>query len=306
VLDNRIGCTVRILLTGGTGFIGARLAAVLEKRGDTVVVVSRRPSRGAGTFVSWDAIEGEVERADAVVHLAGEPVADARWTPERLERIRSSRVDTTARLARAIASGANRPRVFVSASAIGVYGMRRDDVLCDEQTSPGDDVLARVCVAWEAAAEPAKAAGVRVVHPRIGVVLGPGGALAKMVGAFRWFVGGPVGDGTQWVSWIHVDDAMRALLFLVDTETLSGVVNLVAPAPVTMNDLARALGRALGRPSAMRVPAFALRLAVGAGLAELLLTGQRVAPRRLVEAGFPFAFRSLDEALAHCATLTAD
>jgi len=293
---------VRILLTGGTGFIGARVAAALEKRGDGVVVVSRRPSTGAS--VGWDAVESEVAKADAVVHLAGEPVADARWTPERLERIRSSRVDTTARLARAIAAASNRPRVLVSASAIGVYGMRRDDVLCDEQTPPGDDVLARVGVAWEAAAGPAKAAGVRVVHPRIGVVLGAGGgALAKMVGAFRWFVGGPVGDGTQWMSWIHIDDAVRALLFLVDTEALSGAVNLVAPAPATMNDMARAIGRTLGRPSSMRVPAFALRLALGEGLAELLLTGQRVAPRRLEEAGFAFAFPSLDEALADCATL---
>jgi hypothetical protein len=287
---------VRILLTGGTGFIGARLAAALGKRGDRVVVVSRHPS--GGTSVGWDAVEQEVERAEAVIHLAGEPVADARWTPERLERIRSSRVDTTARLARAVASASARPRVFVSASAIGFYGMRRDDVLCDEETSPGEDVLARVCVAWEAAAEPAKAAGVRVVHPRIGVVLGPGGALAKMAGVYRWFVGGPVGDGTQWVSWIHVDDAVRALLFLVDTATLSGPVNLVAPAPVTMNELARALGRALGRPSSMRVPAFALRLAFGEGLAELLLTGQRVAPRRLEEASFAFAFSRLEEALA--------
>ena len=287
---------MRILLTGGTGFIGVRLAAALGKRGDSVVVVSRHPSAGAS--VGWDAIEQEVERADAVIHLAGEPVADARWTPERLERIRSSRVDTTARLACAIASASARPHVLVSASAIGVYGMRRDDVLCDEETSPGEDVLARVCVAWEGAAEPAKAAGVRVVHPRIGVVLGPGGALAKMAGAYRWYAGGPVGDGTQWVSWIHVDDAVRALLFLVDTGTLSGPVNLVAPAPVTMNEMARALGRALGRPSSMRVPAFALRLAFGQGLAELLLTGQRVAPRGLEEAGFAFTFSRLDEALA--------
>ena len=274
------------------------MAAALETRGDDVVVVSRHPAGPSGTSVGWDAVEREVERADGVVHLAGEPVADARWTPERLERIRSSRVDTTTRLARAIASASSRPRVFVSASAIGVYGMRRDDVVCDEQTPPGDDVLARVCVAWEAAAEPARAAGVRVVHPRIGVVLGRGGALAKMEGAFRWFVGGPIGDGTQWMSWIHVDDAVRALLFLVDTETVSGAVNLVAPAPRTMNDMARAIGRALGRPSSMRVPAFALRLALGEGLAELLLTGQRVAPRRLEEAGFEFSFRSLDEALA--------
>jgi hypothetical protein len=283
------------------------VAAALRDRGDEVVVVSRRPSvDAAGASVGWDAVEREVERVDAVVHLAGEPVADARWTPERLERIRSSRVDTTARLARAIAAASQRPRVFVSASAIGIYGMRRDDVLCDEQTSPGDDVLARVCVAWEAAAEPAKAAGVRVAHPRIGVVLGPGGALAKMVKAFRWYVGGPVGDGKQWMSWIHVDDAVRALLLLVDTEALSGAVNLVAPAPATMNDMASAIGRTLGRPSSMRVPAFALKLALGEGLAELLLTGQRVASRRLEGAHFAFAFPSLHEDLEDCATLTAD
>ncbi len=295
-----MGCRVRILLTGGTGFIGAPVAEALEKRGDTVVVVSRHPATGGSrALVGWDAVEREIEQADAVVHLAGEPVADARWTPDRLERIRSSRVDTTARLASAIASASARPRVFVSASAIGVYGMRRDGVVCDEETLPGEDVLARVCVAWEAAAQPARAAAVRVVHPRIGVVLGTGGgALPKMAKAFRWFVGGPVGDGTQWTSWIHVDDAVRALLFLVDTASLAGPVNLVAPTPVTMNELARAVGRSLGRPSAMRVPAFALRLAFGEGLAELLLTGQRVAPRRLEEAGFTFGFSRLDEALA--------
>ncbi|HEX3343706.1 MAG TPA: TIGR01777 family oxidoreductase [Polyangiaceae bacterium] len=289
---------MRILLTGGTGFIGARVTAALEARGDVVVVVSRRPSSAGRASVGWDAIAGEVERADAVVHLAGEPVADERWTPARLERIRSSRVDTTERIARAIVEAPPRPRVFVSASAVGFYGMRRDDAVCDEDTPPGDDVLARICVEWERAAEPARSAGARVVHPRIGVVLGHGGALAKMSKAFRWFVGGPVGDGKQWVSWIHVDDAVRALLLLLDTASLAGPVNLVGPAPVTMNDLARALGKALGRPSALRVPAAALRLALGEGLAELLLTGKRVTPRRLEAAGFVFAFARLEEALA--------
>jgi uncharacterized protein (TIGR01777 family) len=291
---------VRILLTGGTGFIGTALSAAFEERGDQVVVVSRQPrTTGTRTSVGWDAIASEVERADAVVHLAGEPVADARWTAARLERIRRSRVDTTARLAGALGSASRKPQVFVSASAIGIYGMRRDDVWCDEQSPPGDDVLARLCVDWEAAAAPADAAGVRVVHPRIGVVLGAqGGALSKMVGAFRWFVGGPVGDGTQWTSWIHVRDAVRALIFLVDTASLRGPVNLVAPSPVTMNELARAIGRRLGRPSSMRVPAFALRLALGDGLAELLLTGQRVAPRRLEDAGFTFELPRIDEALA--------
>ncbi|HEY8041492.1 MAG TPA: TIGR01777 family oxidoreductase [Polyangiaceae bacterium] len=282
----------RVLLTGGTGFIGAALARALQERKDEAIVVSRRGP------VRWDAVEAEVERADAVVHLAGEPVADARWTPVRLERIRASRVDTTDRLARAIAGARRKPAVFVSGSAIGVYGMRRDDALLDEHSAPGDDVLARIVVAWEAAAEPARAAGVRVVHPRIGVVLGRGGALARMTGAFRWFAGGPIGPGTQWVSWIDLRDTVRALLFTVDHAALSGPVNLVAPDPVTMNDLARALGAALGRPAAIRVPAFALKLALGGGLAEMLLTGQRVAPRKLTEAGFTFDVPRIDEALA--------
>lgn len=281
---------MRILLTGGTGFIGANLARALQDRGDEVVLVSR------GGPVRWDAVEIEVARADAVVHLAGEPVAGGRWTPERLERIRASRVETTGRIARAVAQAERRPRVLVSASAVGIDGMRRDDVVCDEGSPAGEDVLARVCVAWEQAADAAREAGVRVVHPRIGIVLGRGGALAKMAGPFRWFVGGPIGDGTQWMSWIHVGDVVRALLRLIDDD-LAGPVNLVAPAPVTMNEMSRALGRALGRPSALRVPAAALRLALGEGLAQVLLTGQRVAPRRLEQVGFAFDFPAIEEAL---------
>ena len=280
----------RILLTGGTAFLGGALAAALRERGDEVVVVSRR---GA---VTWDTVEAEVAAADAVVHLAGEPIADGRWTPERFKRIRSSRIDTTARLAAAMARGQG-ARVFVSGSAVGIYGMRSDDAVCDEDTPAGEDVLARVCVEWEAAARPAAEAGVRVAHPRIGVVLGRGGALAKMAGAFRWFVGGPVGSGEQWVSWVHATDVVRALLLLLDREDLSGPFNVTAPTPVTMNDLATAVGRSLGRPSAMRVPAFALRLALGDGLAEALLTGQRAVPRRLLDSGFTFSFTDVGEAL---------
>jgi uncharacterized protein (TIGR01777 family) len=280
----------RILLTGGTGFIGAALAAALQARGDEVVVVSRRGP------VTWDLLEDEVARADAVVHLAGEPIADARWTPERLERIRSSRVDTTRRIALALATRPH-PKVFVSGSAVGIYGMRLDDVICDESTPAGDDVLARIVVDWEAAAAPARGAGVRLAHPRIGIVLGHGGALAKMRKPFELFAGGPIGTGRQWLSWIHVSDAVRALIFAIDRESLSGPFNVVAPAPATMNDFARALGKALGRPSFFRVPAIALRAALGDGVAELLLTGQRAVPRRLLEAGFEFELPTLDEAL---------
>lgn len=281
---------MRILLTGGTGFIGSHLARALQARGDEVVVVSR------GGPVGWDDVEARVATVDAVVHLAGEPIADARWTPERVERIRSSRVDTTARLARAIASASSRPRVFVSGSAVGIYGMRHDDVVCHESTPPGEDVLARIVVDWEAAAAPAGDAGVRVVHPRTGVVLGPGGALARMVGPYRWFVGGPLGSGKQWVSWVHLHDAVSALVFLLDRD-VRGAVNLVAPEPVTMAELSSAIGRAMHRPSLLRVPGFALKAALGSGVAQVLLTGQRVAPAALQAAGFSFAFPRIDEAL---------
>jgi uncharacterized protein (TIGR01777 family) len=289
---------MRVLLTGGTGFIGRALAVALRARGDDVVVVSRRAATEA-SVVGWDAVEREVERADAVVHLAGEPIADARWTPERVQLLRDSRVRTTERIARAVASSPRRPRVLVSGSAVGIYGMRDDDRELDETSAPGDDVLAQMAVEWEGAADPARAAGVRVVHPRTGVVLGRGGgALARMATPFRWFVGGPIGTGRQWVSWIHLRDAVRALVFALERDSLSGPVNVVAPHPVTMNTLSRAIANALRRPSALRVPSFALRAALGEGLAQVLLTGQRAVPRRLLEAGFAFEFPHVEGACA--------
>lgn len=287
---------MRVLVTGGTGFIGSALVRALEQRGEQVVVVSRRP--GAAT-VGWDAIEREVELADAIVHLAGEPIADSRWTKARVHRMRESRIQPTERIARAVEQASRRPRVFVSGSAIGIYGMREDDREFDESASAGSDVLAEIVVAWEGAAERARQAGVRVVHPRIGIVLGRGGgALAKMATPFRWFLGGPIGSGRQWVSWIHLQDAVRALLFAIDSHVLAGPVNVVAPNPVTMDVLARAMAGALRRPAAIRVPAFALRLALGSGLAEVLLTGQRALPRKLIDSGFVFDFLRVEQACA--------
>jgi uncharacterized protein len=287
---------VRVLVTGGTGFIGTKLVAALGRRGDEVVVLSRKPE-GKG-HVGWGALPAEVERADAVVHLAGANVAETRWTRERLALLRSSRVETTAALARAIAAAAKRPGVLVSGSAVGYYGMREDDAVLDESAPAGEDVLAQLVVAWEAAAAAARDAGVRVAHPRTGIVLGPeGGALAKMLGPFRAFVGGPIGSGAQWVSWVDVRDAVGAILFALDTSTLVGPFNLTAPEPVRMRDLARALGKALGRPSALKVPAFALKLALGEGLARALTTGQRAIPSALIRAGYAFQFPSIDDSL---------
>lgn len=293
---------MRVLVTGGTGFIGQALVQALRERGDEPVTVSRRP--GGHAMVGWDALEHEVERAHAVVHLAGEPIAWGRWTQERLARIRDSRVKSTERIAQAIAKtigGASRkPPALVSGSAIGFYGMREDDQVLDETAGPGDDVLARITADWEAAATPAREAGGRVVHPRVGVVLGRGGgALARMVTPFRWFLGGSIGSGRQWVSWIHLRDTVRALLVALDSPSLSGPVNVVAPNPVRMDALARSIASALHRPMAplgMRVPAMALRLRFGEGLARMLLTGQRVLPRRLLEAGFDFDFAEIEGA----------
>lgn len=288
-----------ILVSGATGLIGRSLVKELAARGDDVVAISRRPGEGA---IGWNDVAGAIERADAVVHLAGEPIASGRWTPERLARIRSSRVDTTSAIASAIVRAGRRPRVFVSASAVGFYGMFGADApIVTEDSPPGDDLLAKLCVDWERAADPAAEAGVRVVHARFGVVLGAsGGAIAQMVPAFRWFVGGPVGSGEQWVSWIHERDVTRALVFALGAD-ISGPMNVVAPEAVTMNAFAAALARALHRPAIFRVPAFAVRAAFGEGAADVLLTGQRAAPRKLQGAGFTFEVPVIDEAMRRVA-----
>jgi uncharacterized protein (TIGR01777 family) len=301
---------VRVVVTGGTGFVGRALVSSLVARGDEVAVLTRDPERArndvpAGVALeAWSAREAwraRVRDCAAVVHLAGEGVADGRWSAARLERIRASRVETTDALAEAIAGAYTKP-TWVSASAVGIYGMRRDDDVLDEQGPHGTDLLASICEAWEAATDPARRAGARVAIARLGVVLGrDGGALARMLPAFKAFTGGPLGDGRQWLSWIHRDDAVRGLLFAIDRAEVDGPFNLTAPKPVTMNELAKALGHALHRPSALRVPPFALRLALGEGLAEVLLTGQRAVPARLERAGFTFEYETVDAAMAEIA-----
>ncbi|MBI5531440.1 MAG: TIGR01777 family protein [Deltaproteobacteria bacterium] len=293
------------VVTGGTGFIGRALTTELIARGDEVAVLSRGSapgSAGKARRVAWTpgrigAWTQELEGADAVVNLAGAGVMDARWSEARLAEVRSSRVDTTRVLAEAIATSKSRPGVLLSASAVGIYGMRMDDEMVDEDGAQGTDVLARICQDWEKAAQPAREVGVRVAHPRIGIVFGRGGgALERMIPPFRAFVGGPIGSGQQWMSWIHVQDVVAALCFAAQTASITGPFNVVAPEPVRMQELARTLGAVLGRPSAMRVPAFALRALLGDG-AEAILTGQRVRPGRLLKAGFEFGHARLREAL---------
>lgn len=295
---------MKVVITGGTGFIGQALTRALSERGDDVTVLTRaaRPAEGRVRFADWTPEHDggwtrELDGADAVFHLAGAGVLDSSWTPDRLREIERSRVVPADILARTIARSKSKPKVFVSGSAVGYYGMRDDDAACTESSPPGTDELGRICVNWEHAAAPATDAGVRVVHPRIGLVLGRGGGmLAKMLPAFKAYVGGPIGSGHQYMPWIHMEDAVRALLFAIDGNTLSGPVNVVAPNPVTMDEFSKTLSCALHRPCLFRVPSFAAKLALG-DRSRAVLSGQRALPAKLDEANFAFLFPTLRCAL---------
>lgn len=291
----------RIVLTGASGLVGSALGAFLSTGGHRVDRLVRRPVRSPGE-ISWDPGRGAIdaaalEGADAIVHLAGEPVAGA-WSDARKAAIRESRVASTSLLARTLASLARPPRVLVSASAIGFYGSLPDGVRADENHPGGTDFLAQVCRDWEAATAPAEAAGIRVVHARIGVVLAAGGgALSRMLAPFRLGLGGVVGSGRQILSWIALDDVVGAIHHLVFTETIAGPVNLVAPAPVTNVEFTRTLGRVLCRPTLVPVPAAAVRLLFGEMGETLLLGGAHVVPGVLPAAGFRYLYPSLEGAL---------
>ncbi len=294
---------MNVFVTGGTGLIGRRLVTALLARGDSVVSLSRMPAEprpGFTPVVGDPAKPGdwltELAECDAVVHLAGEPILGKRWTAEVLARLRSSRVDSTRLIAETLAKG--NPKVFVSGSAVGYYGMNTGDVEVTESSPPGTDVLAAMCVAWEAAADPARASGVRVVHPRTGIVLDPaGGALPQMAKPFKLFVGGKVGSGKQRVPWVHHADMTGLLLFMLDTPTLSGPVNAVSPHCVTNAEFSRVLATVLKRPNLFPVPVFALKLLFG-GVAEVIAGGQRAVPSKLEAAGFRWRFGEVTEALA--------
>ena len=296
---------MKIAISGGTGLIGSALATDLTARGHRVVVLSRDPSRAQGlpsgvATAQWDAASAAsaaaaLAGADAVVQLAGANIGAGRWTAERKRLIRDSRVRSSRAIAEALAED-GMPRVLVQGSAVGYYGARGDERL-EEDAGPGDDFLGRTCQAWEAASEPAVAAGVRRAIARTGVVLAlDGGALPRMALPFKLFVGGPAGSGRQYLPWIHLDDEVAALRFLIETPNASGPFNLSAPSPVTNREFSRALGKVLGRPAFMPAPAFALRLALGE-MATLVLDGQRAVPTRLLEAGFEFEHLTPEAAL---------
>jgi uncharacterized protein (TIGR01777 family) len=288
-----------ILVTGATGFVGRALCTAIAARGDRVVVVSRDVQRARSEIAYADAFVTAVDvtalaGVDAIVNLAGEPVS-GRWTSAKKASIRASRVERTRAIVEAIRGCATRPRVLVSASAIGFYGDRGDEVL-RETSAPGDDFLAEVCVAWEAAANGARELGVRVVTARIGLVMGDGGALAAMRPMFALGMGGALGSGRQWWPWIHLDDLVAMLLFAIDRD-VEGALDATAPEPVRQIDHARALARAMHRPAFVPAPAFALRALVGEFSSELLAS-RRVVPARATELGFVFAHADLGEALA--------
>ncbi len=307
-MDDNVKELRRVIVTGATGLIGVALCRRLRERGWAPVIFSRDPKAArrrlpdAAATVAWQPQETgdwarHVDGAAAVVSLAGAPLFGQRWTARYKQTILDSRVVGTRGLLRAMAQATVKPRVFVSASAIGYYGWR-DDTPLDESAPPGDDFLARVCQAWEAEARRAEVMGVRTAILRIGIVLdATGGALPLLSLPMRLFVGGPILPGDQWVSWLHMEDMVETLLLSLEDERARGPLNIVAPDPRRQRDFSRALGQALGRPAWLPIPRLALRVALGE-FADTLITGQRVVPARLADLGYRFRFPTLEGALA--------
>jgi uncharacterized protein (TIGR01777 family) len=291
-----------VAITGASGLIGRALSGALRARGDRVVAVGR----GADADVRWDPMAGTIDAdglagVTAVVHLAGESLGEKKWTPEQKDRILESRVRGTELISTTIAELASKPAVLVSGSAIGIYGDRGDEVLTEASTpAPAGNFLADVCIAWEAATAAAEAAGIRTVHLRTGIVLSKdGGALARMLLPFKLGLGGRIGSGRQYMSWVAIDDEVGAVLHALDTETVHGPVNVTGPEPVTNADFTKALGRAVHRPTLLPTPLAALKVVYGAELVErVLVEGQRVVPAALEASGYAFHRRAIDDALA--------
>ncbi|NGP78082.1 TIGR01777 family protein [Balneolaceae bacterium YR4-1] len=295
---------MNILITGGTGFIGSELRDMLLQEGHYLTIITRSPKKYEDEkaknqkFISWDDDLSEaMENSDAVINLAGASIFGQRWTEEVKRKILDSRVKTTRKLVQAAGDAENPPELMISASAVGYYGDRGDDVLTESEPA-GNSFLSNVCLEWEAAAQEIEDHGVRLAIPRIGIVLETGGgALQQMLPPFKLGVGGPVGSGDQYFPWIHMYDLCRGLKHPLENEAFEGAYNLSAPNPVTMNEFADKLGEVLNRPTFFRVPEFALNLVLGEA-ADPILESLRVQPKKLQQAGFEFKFQYVKEALA--------
>src|SRR5579864_4679995 len=294
---------MKILITGSTGLVGTALTQDLQRAGHTVCRLVRpgtSPSTSQGFDVNWNPATGELGGAavgaDAVVNLAGASIAEARWTPQRKALLRSSRIDNTRALVAALAKMSARPRVLVSASATGIYGNRGDETLT-EASHPGTDFLSEIAKDWESEALKAEALGIRVVRARFGVILSKqGGALPQMMRPFQFFAGGKIGPGTQWLSWITLDDTVAILRSALENAYITGALNVVSPQPVTNAQFTKILAATLQRPAIFPAPAFILRLALGEMADALLLSSQRVQPEKLAKIGYKFRYETLQSA----------
>ncbi|AUT03273.1 TIGR01777 family protein [Nostoc sp. CENA543] len=301
---------MKIAITGATGFVGSRLVERLHKQGHQILILTRNTTSAQRVFpqevfknveivaytpTTSGAWQDSIAGCDGVVNLAGEPIAEKRWTEQEKQEILNSRQVVTQKIVEAIAKANPKPSVLVNASAIGYYGTS-ETAAFDEDSASGTDFLAQVCQAWETEARKVKDTGVRLVILRLGIVLGLGGALAKMLTPFKLFAGGPIGSGRQWFSWIHVDDLVNLIVQSLTKPEMEGVYNATAPKPVRMNDLSQTLGQVMNRPSWLPVPGFALEALLGDG-AIVVLEGQQVLPKRTLESGFEYQYTNLQPAL---------
>lgn len=296
---------MKVVITGATGFVGSRLVERLQAQGDQPLILTRNRAAALRAFPNLEIVtytptesgpwQQAIAGCDAVVNLAGEPIAESRWTPKHKQEIFDSRKLGTQKIVEAIAQANPKPAVLVNASAIGYYGTS-ETATFDESSSAGNDFLSQVCQSWEAEAQKVKDAGVRLVILRLGIVLGNGGALAKMIPPFQLFAGGPIGTGHQWFSWIHRDDLVNLILETLTRQDIEGVLNATAPNPVRMSELCQTLGQTLNRPSWLPVPGFALEVLLGEG-AQVVLEGQQVLPKRTTSYGFEYQYPSVKQAL---------